>query len=285
MSNSPLPVMESANGVDVRVSRVPGRPLILLVRMASREMGVWDMVWDHLCRHFTVAQFDLRLPSSEALDDPVSAFGSLAEDCIRVANALGFPQFHMLGWTGGAHIALRCAVDHPDIVQSCTLLSPFYPLDDMRSVEKGIEFMKALMEHGGRELYSYYWFMSGLSPNFVQSRFDSVSAMVEARMSGDRFIKADTQRAIQWIRALRGFWIDASALETLSIPILIVGPGLDSGFVGPSPQMASQLHAAIPTSELALAQGYASLLLLEAPEVFARLSEPFFARVAQARSG
>ena len=285
MRTSALPATESANGVDVRISRVPGKPLILLVRMASREMGVWETVWEPLCEHFTVAQFDLRLPSLDALNDPAAAFGSLAEHCVRVANALGFAHFHMLGWTGGAHIALRCAVDHPDAVRSCTLVSPFYPLPDMRSVEKGIEFMQTLMEHGGRELYSYYWFMSGLSPNFLQSRFDSVAGMVQARMSGDRFIKADTTRAIQWIRALRGFWIDATALEKLRTPILIVGPGLDCGFVGPSSEMASRLHAAIPGSELALADGYASLFLLEAPEVFVRLSKPFFERVTGPQSG
>ena len=258
---------------------MPGKPLILLVRMASREMGVWQTVWEPLCEHFSVAQFDLQLPSSEALDDPPSVFGSMSEQCVRVANALGFEQFHMLGWTGGAHIALRCAVDHPNIIRSCTLLSPFYPVPDMRSVEKGIEFMHTIMAHGGRELYSYYWFMSGLSPKFLQARFDDVVGMVEARMSGDRFIRADTTRAIQWIRALRGFWIDTNALENLRTPVLIVGPGLDSGFVGPSPEMASRLHAAIPGSELELAQGYASLFLLEAPEVFVQLSKPFFDRV------
>ncbi|MBX3664393.1 MAG: alpha/beta hydrolase [Burkholderiales bacterium] len=273
--------IETVNGTGVCISRQPGRPLILLVRMASREMGVWDSAWDFLCGYFTVAQFDLEMPSAATLEDPRTAFAKLSADCVRIADGLGFRTFHMIGWTGGAHVALRCAVDNPGRLRSCTLLSPFCPLPDMRPLEKGLEFMQSLMEHGGRELYSYYWFMSGFSPEFLYSEFDKVKAMVDARMSGDRFIKTDTRRALQWILALRGFWVDDRELEKLELPVLVVGPGLDSGFVGPTSRMAALLHTKIPGSKLKFAENRGSLFLLEAPEMFPELTREFFSQVAR----
>jgi pimeloyl-ACP methyl ester carboxylesterase len=272
---------ENAGGAEVCISRQAGKPLMLLVRMASREMGVWDSAWDSLCEYFTVAQFDLQLPSAAALEDPRSVFSKLAGDCVCVAKELGFKDFHLLGWTGGAHIALRCAADHPEMVRSCTLLSPFYPLPDMRPIEKGIEFMETMMEHGGRELYSYYWFMSGFSPAFLLSDFDNIARMVSARMAGDRFIKSDSKRAIKWIRALRGFWLDDSELASITTPVLIIGPGLDSGFVGPNSIMATRLHARIPGSSLEIAKNHGSLFLLEAPQLFPELSRKFFDRITR----
>ncbi|MCW5603681.1 MAG: alpha/beta hydrolase [Burkholderiales bacterium] len=273
--------IETIDGTEVCISRQSGKPLILLVRMASREMGVWDPAWDFLCGYFTVAQFDLEMPSANALENPRAVFAELSEDCVRIADSLGFPTFHMVGWTGGAHVALRCAADNPGRLRSCTLLSPFHPLPDMRPLEKGLEFMQTLMEHGGRELYSYYWFMSGFSPEFLCSEFDKVKTMVDARMSGDRFIKTDTRRALQWILALRGFWVDDRELEKLELPVLVIGPGLDSGFVGPTSQMAALLHTKIPGSTLKLAEGRGSLFLLEAPDMFPELTGDFFARVAR----
>lgn len=46
-------------GREVVVTEQAGKPLLFLLRMASRGMGVWDTVWDVLARRFSVAQFDL----------------------------------------------------------------------------------------------------------------------------------------------------------------------------------------------------------------------------------
>src|SRR3954471_13950828 len=109
--------IEVINGSEVCITRRPGKPLILLVRMASRGLGGWDGIWDFLANHFTVAQFDLKMPSVEALEQPLGVFKSLAHDCVAMAEALGHKSFHMFGWTGGAHVALRASIDFPDRVR------------------------------------------------------------------------------------------------------------------------------------------------------------------------
>lgn len=272
--------IEVINGSEVSISRRPGKPLILLVRMASRGLGGWDGVWDFLSEYFTVAQFDLKMPSAEALEQPQGVFKSLARDCVQMAEALGHKTFHMFGWTGGAHVALRASIDFPDLVKSSTLLTPFYPMPDNRPTQKGSEFMRTMLEGGGRELYTYYWFMAGLSPRFIRDNFDEVERLVHHRLEADSFMKAQTQQAVKWSQALRGFWATPDELKAIKVPSLVVGAELDPTFIGPCGEMAELLHRAMPVSELAIARGYGSLLLIEAPEAFAGLSASFYSRVA-----
>jgi pimeloyl-ACP methyl ester carboxylesterase len=268
--------VETINGTEVCITRNEGKPLILLTRMASRGLGGWDGVWGHLSKHFSVAQFDLKMPSAAALEKPLDVFKSLAADCAQMAQALGHTSFHILGWTGGAHVALRCAIDFPEQLRSCTLLTPFYPMPDTRPTQKASQFMRTMLEGGGRELYTYYWFMAGLSPGFVRNNFDEVERLVKNRLEADSFMKADAQQAVKWSQALRGFWATPQELAGIRVPALIVGADLDPAFIGPCLEMAERLHEVVPGSRLAIARGYGALLLIEAPDEFAALSDSFF---------
>lgn len=272
--------IESVGGVEVCISRQADKPLMLLVRMASRGMGVWDHSWDDLSRHFSVAQFDLKMPSLDEMSKPREAFGRLAKSCVDVAAGLGYDQFHLLGWTGGAHVALCCAADFPRHLKSITLVAPFFRLEERRSLEMATEFMRVLMESGGREIYAYYWFMAGLSPSFVADHFSEIQAWVRARLDGDRFMQFDTAPAMEWIRTLRSFSLTDAELARIEIPSLIVGPELDSAHIGPNARMAEELHQRIPGARLEIAKGLGSLFPIEAPETFRALSHEFFARVS-----
>lgn len=286
MSDSTLAIrntqaIEVVGGTEVCITRQEGKPLILLVRMASRGLGGWDGVWAGLCGHFSVAQFNLRMPSVEDLANPVQVFKNLARDCDEVARGLGYDEFHILGWAGGAHLALRCAVELPRRLLSCTVLNPFYPLPDMRPVHKGYEFMRTMLQAGGRELYNYYWFMGGLSPGFVRTRFDEVQRMVQVRLEADSFMHGQTGGMSKWSEVLRGFWVEDAELAAIEVPTLVVGSSLDPTFFGPNPDMARLLHSRLRSAELAMAEGYGSLMLMEAPEVFLRLSDNFYSRVVR----
>lgn len=277
--HTPQLTEKTRGGTEVRISRHPDKPLLFLLRMASRDMGVWDTSWDYLCQYFSVAQFDLKMPPAAQMSDTPLMFKSLAQGCVDVAHDLGFDQFHLLGWTGGAHVALSCAANFPDHVKSTTLIAPFFQLPDSRHLAIATEFMRVLMENGDRRLYSFYWFMAGLSPGFVRNRFGDVERWVRARMEGDRFIQTDTQRAMSWIQALRSFSLTAPELSSITIPTLIIGPGLDPAHIGPNADMAIALHKNISGSELEIATHYGSLMLLEAPEVFETMSRRFFERI------
>lgn len=56
-------------------------------------------------------------------------------------------------------------------------------------------------------------------------------------------MKLDAGRAMQWIHALRGFWLTEERLRAINMPMLIIGSGLDAGHFGPTAAMSKALHA------------------------------------------
>jgi len=271
----------TVNGIPVYLTRTPGKPLIILLRMASQRMGIWDTIWSDFARFFSVANFDLRdRPGAERMDQPGRAFAMLAEDCAHVAGGLGWERFHIFGWNGGTQIAMRCAVDFADRILSCILLDPFFELPDMRKIEKAIEFKRVLFEHPHRELYAYYWVMAGLSPDFIENRFDEVEKMVAARMAGDKFIQSDSGRFLRWVRALRKNWIPDDAFSRITAPTLIVATELDNWHAGPTVSMAQAIQKRIPHAQLKIIEGYGGHFLVEDPGRFLAATQPFLQSVA-----
>ena len=266
----------TVDGLDVTVQTNPGNPLILLVRMAAPAMGVWDTIWDDFARSFTVAAFDLQqLPAAGMMDTPEQAFQGFAQGCVEVAAGLGFERFHIFGWNGGTQVAMRCAVDHGDRLQSCILLDPFFELEDMRRVEKAVEFKRVLFEHPDRRLYAFYWVMAGLTDDFLETRFDEVEKLVDARVGGDRFVNVDVDRFMRWVRALRRNWISDQEFARIDVPTLIVATELDRWHAGPTVSMAREVQKRIAGSRLEVIEKAGGLFLIENPRRFWEVAEPF----------
>jgi pimeloyl-ACP methyl ester carboxylesterase len=264
------------NAIQVNVTENPGKPLIILTRMISQKMGIWDRIWDDLARHFTVANFNhLETSAAKRMDTPKEAFRDFARICVDVASGLGFGEFHILGWVGGTHVALRCAVDHPAQVKSLILLDPHYELPDMRHIRKGNEFKQALLEYKDRELYAYYWVMAGFSIDFIENHFDEVEKLVAARMAGDKFVRVDVERFMKWANALRRNWVNDEEMERITAPTLVVATELERWNAGPSVSMAREVQKRIPKSKMAVLQNVGELVLIEAPEKFLAVLEPF----------
>lgn len=270
----------SVGGCRVAITEAPGKPLMIFTRMASQEMGIWDPIWPTFADYFTVASFELiEHPGFEKLDKPGEAFRLLASACADVATGLGHQRFHLFGWFGGSQVALRCLVDYPDRVASAILLDPFYELTDMRKIEKAIEFKRILFEHPDRELYSYYWVMAGFTPEFMERNFDAIERLAKARVAKDRFVQTDTDRWMKWVRALRRNWVTAEELARIAAPVLLVATTLDSWHAGPTPGMARELHARIPSARLEIMEGAGTFIFIEAPDRFARTIAPFLREV------
>ena len=269
------------DGILVNLTRQADQPLIILLRMASQSMGIWDTIWADFARYFTVANFDLQgLTGARRMDAPGEGFRQIAQNCEHVAKSLGFEKFHIFGWNGGTQVAMRCAVDYPDRIQSCILLDPFFELADMRKVQKAIEFKRVLFEHPNRELYAYYWVMAGLSPEFIGKQFDKVKTMVAARMKGDKFVKSDPDTFIRWVRALRRNWITDDEFGRISAPTLVMATELDNWHAGPSVSMAREVYDRIPSAQLKIIEGFGGHFLVEDPSKFMEVAGPFIRSVA-----
>ncbi|MDQ3189069.1 MAG: alpha/beta hydrolase [Pseudomonadota bacterium] len=255
-----------AAGVSVRVSDDSHRPALFLLRMASRDAGLWDPIWQRLEQWFRVVQFDLPMPSLAALEQPRQVFGDLASSVREVAHALGHRTYSVFGWNGGCHVALRCAAEHRAEVRHSILLAPFHTVRDARPIEKGLDFLRVMFERGDARLYASYWYLGGLSPQFSATRFNQVEAWVEQRVAADRFLQQNPERAMKWMRALRGAWLNDSELRSINASTLILAPTLNQWHAGPTIEMADSLAALIPSAELVPLDEAGSLILLEDPQ-------------------
>jgi pimeloyl-ACP methyl ester carboxylesterase len=145
----------------------------------------------------------------------------------------------------------------------------------MRKIEKAIEFKRVLFEHPNRALYAYYWVMAGLSPEFIENRFDEIEKMVAARLAGDKFVKSDPKRFINWVRALRKNWITDEEFSRISAPTLVVATELDNWHAGPTVSMAREVHKRIQNSQLEIVEGYGGHFLIEDPKKFLAVAGSF----------
>ena len=253
-------------GTRVALTHRAGAELIILTRLAGRTAGIWDGLWQRLANRFSVANVDLRLPEGERLDNPRDVFDGYADLTVQVAQDLGHDRHHVFGWNGGSHIALHAAARHPDRLLSCTLLGAFYRLADMRRIDAGVSFMRTMMAQHDKELYALYWFLGGLTPEFVEANFDRITELARRRAEGDRFVQTDIDRLEKWIRALRQHWLTDEELGALRAPVTILAPELDLWHAGPTVAMAQALADRIPKSRLEILGNAGSLIALEDPE-------------------
>lgn len=248
---------------NVEISETPGKPLLLLVRMAARGMGVWEGVWDRLAEMFTVAQFDLPAPDLDKTDDTREIFRDYARMCVEVAAGLGHDKFHIFGWTGGTHVAIHSLIAYPQHILSCVLLGPVCALPDNRVVEQGLGVQRMLLDKS-LEDYTYSWILSGVGWDYALENYDRIDAIVRDRMAADKG-RLDTERVFKWIRALRFPSYTEAELDGITTPTMIAVQAFDRW---PSLAMARRLNGLIPDSELAVIHGAGAMVLMEAPEKF-----------------
>ena len=256
------------DGTNATVSGASDLPLLILVRMADRNIGLWDGIWEGLSRQYTLAAVQPALPAPQALDDPPAVFRDMARCCARAATELGHARFHVLGWNGGSHIALRTAVDFSGRVSSCILVGAFSRLPDPRRTEAGIAVMKTMLEAADPLTYSRYWFLSGLSPGFSRDHFDRVEIWARRRASGDSFVSSNHEATFRWIEALRNHWLTEGESQRIAAPTLILAPELDLWHAGPNVAMARSVARLIPSARIEIVADRGSLYPLEDPDDF-----------------
>jgi len=255
----------TVNGLGVSLTENPGAPLLLLVRMAARGMGLWDKVWGHLGQYYAVANFDLPTSDMDKFDSTISLFKHFARMMVDTAKGLGYDRFHLFGWAGGARVAVRCLVDFPEHLQSCILMGiPDRPRD-VRAGQKNMEVINLILEHGNLELYTYNWLLSGFSTEYALDHFDDIRSLVDARMEADKG-RLDARGVQKWIRIMSQRPARDEELQTVQVPTLLIAP---------NPIANQRLHSLIRTSELAVIPGSRQFLMIEDPEALIAAAGPF----------
>jgi pimeloyl-[acyl-carrier protein] methyl ester esterase len=105
--------------MNLHVSAIGQGPRLVLLHGWGLNSRVWDDVVPRLASEFTLECVDLPGHGSSPMQPQVEDLDTLAE-C--VAPHLG-TQCHLLGWSLGALIALRLALEHPARIEKLVLVS------------------------------------------------------------------------------------------------------------------------------------------------------------------
>src|SRR5262245_12424473 len=106
----------------------PGDPPVLLLSGAASSMDWWEPGFCErlAARGRYVARYDHRdtgRSSASPPGRPTYTFNDLADDPLRILDALGLHSAHLVGISMGGGIAQQLAAVHPDRVRTLTLLA------------------------------------------------------------------------------------------------------------------------------------------------------------------
>jgi haloacetate dehalogenase len=140
----------TAPGIEI-YARVGGSgPPLLLLHGYPETHVCWHKVAPELARHCTLVLADLRgygassAPPGDAGHTRYSK-RAMAEDCIALMRALGFPRFLLAGHDRGGRVAYRLALDHPEAVAA------LIPID---IIPTGEAWQRA---NAGWAMSAYHW--------------------------------------------------------------------------------------------------------------------------------
>jgi pimeloyl-ACP methyl ester carboxylesterase len=129
MSISPAEIVQ-ANGVDICVQTFgdPGHPTVLLIMGSSASMDWWE---DEFCERLAagerfVIRYDHRDTGQSVSYEPGApgyGFGDLVADAVDLLDHFDLTGAHVVGMSLGSAIAQVMALDHPDRVDSLTLIA------------------------------------------------------------------------------------------------------------------------------------------------------------------
>lgn len=98
-----------------------GPPLLMIVGfMASRRIWLWQM--PVLSRHFRVVTMDNRDAGESDPESVQYTVADMANDGVRLLDALGIERAHVLGHSMGGFISLQLALNHPDRLDHLVLV-------------------------------------------------------------------------------------------------------------------------------------------------------------------
>jgi len=98
-------------------------PRLLMVMGFSMQGDIWRPQVEDLMRDHQVGYFDNRGIGQSEKEGRVWTMADMADDTLRVADALGWDDFHLCGVSMGGMIVQEVACEHPERVRSLTLIA------------------------------------------------------------------------------------------------------------------------------------------------------------------
>jgi len=248
-----------------------GPPLVLLHGFPL-AMAIWDPIRPGLAEVARVVTPDLR--GFGASDKPTGDYSmeALAEDVVRLADALGLERFLLGGHSMGGYVALRVAAAHRDRVAGLVLVDSRAEADAPDGRARRDAAIARIASEGGAG------FLDEFVPNLIASAVRERSPRLLAEL---RAMAAEVPDHVLagCLAGMRDRPDSSDLLRSLDVPALVV-VGADDAI---TPLAAARaMTAALPRAALAVIPGAGHTPSVERPLATAEALIDFLRRPRQA---
>jgi len=238
---------------------------VLLIHGVGADLESWQGVLSHLSPNRRYVRYDQRGHGASRRTPGPYTLQDLSNDAVALLDHLGLETVSVIGFSLGGLVAQAIALDHPERVQSLTLVSTVAgrtPDEQMRVTERAeILAREGATKHLANAVDR--WF----TPEFVAAHPE----VLEARRQ--KSLQNDPDCYVAAYRVLAGSDL-GDRLHQIDVPTLVMTGEND---IGSNPRMSRFIHERIDGSELHILPRLKHSVLLEAPDQVASLIEPFLA--------
>jgi pimeloyl-ACP methyl ester carboxylesterase len=268
-------VPEDARPPTELYAREEGRgPAVLLLHMVGGSHVVWNGVIPALAKELRVIAPDLRGHGrSAAPADSTYSFSELEGDLLRLLDERSVQSAYVVGLSGGALLALRLALDHPERVRGLVMVSgAAYTDNHTRSISQ--RWAKTLADDG-RDAFGLRLLKDLYYPDWIEDHLDFADA-VRANVQRQDFGPAN-----RWAASTEKF-DERSRIGTLRLPTLIV-QAMDDQVVDAS--HGRILRQSIPGAQIRILPETGHMIPVERPTETIDAVVEFVRGAEQRRSG
>jgi pimeloyl-ACP methyl ester carboxylesterase len=252
-----------------------GEPLVMIHGGLGGGEGSAAFVQHHatvLSRRFRMIVYDRRAAGGS--ESPADGYSveNYARDLLTLLRHLGVERAHVLGSSAGGPIAMRFALDYPEMTQTLLLINTMsYAQAGERAVrQRELDDLLARADSEGRQ---------ASVERALEARWPGLRNAEPARFS--RLVEINLEQFDGIARTIQSYLDIGDSLESrlseLQMPVLIVHGDADSRI---PVRCGQQLQNSIPGAELYIVPGAEHGLLSNEPELLRNVIFQFLERMA-----
>lgn len=233
-------------------------PTVLLIRGTGADGSRWMPQVEAYKEDFHVVVFDNRgVGKSDTPPGPYTV-AEMADDTLRLMDALGLGSCHVSGSSLGGAIGLQMAVSQPERVLSLQLHSSW--LATRGYMEYSLGLLKKLMTMGGTDFYYEATLPLLFTARFLSTDYDRTTTML-ARMRANG---GSPDGLLAQIEANLSYDLSAEVSAVTQPTLITVG---EHDYLLPV-AASEELHRCIPGSQLVVFAGAGHLASMESADEF-----------------
>ena len=248
----------TANGIEINyeLTGKDNAPVVMLSHSLGSSLMMWDPQMAALEPDFKVLRYDTRGHGKSGVTPGPYTLELLAEDAVRLSDALGIDRFHWVGLSMGGMVGQCLALDHGDRLSSLTLCDTAAVItEEAQPVwQERIDLARQKGVGSQADATMERWF----TPSFLSQNSQMLGLIRK------QFLATPVESYVGCLEAIRRInYLDG--LSKIKIPTLIIVGKDDPG----TPVSAAEaMHKRISNSRLTVLPSAQHLSNVEQPEAF-----------------